>query len=1036
MDMKHEMDPAQNEVINGSHNGLKLLPRSKTQVLDQVRRLLGHVQGQQQVSKPHSQVALYGEPDTGKTEIARNYADWLQTACPDVKIFWVSASDDVLYRNSYRSIAKQFGIPGYDNPTADISALVNSWLATEFREPWLLIVDDVNDTQMSFPDSNGSILITTRQKYIASWYVPGRQLIEVTEVSESEPYKILRPPLNVPYFDRDFLGAIVDQPTSSFPAASLANAGSSDMESDDSSVTDIEVFGEQPASTKLSLPGNNMYSLKHAVTRKPKDKAWCRHRQHRPAESVSLDGDETQSLVSDLVSDMDSFATGSQIFSENPASTKLSSQDEEVDMLKEANHAKPKAENFYSHLADNFDEKEEIKSLISGYEDIQSQDGSRSVRWEVRDAAVSYIAEMLANDPFLEPLYKNAAQRLEGKRFVRNHCRLLKSYYLSLRSQASNQKQGVAIEFLRPRAHRTLISIKIRENMEFQDMRRKEVHVELPQDEGRDLTLERYLSNVGASSKSHTDDTMQAIREADEGRKDNRTTEEQSEDAKSEDAKREDAKREDAKREDAKREDAKREDVKSEDIKSEESKDEYSQYEEAEEQSEDGWEGKEEGYDTGASLISLGETRSFFVSGQPLVDFRANFQDFLYPKSEAAEGTQPKKTQPKRSHVVSRGARLLARLFDVWSPPKDGCERVRYMCDCGDYTFLDVREISPGGLQRFRQRLASHGLSNIIAASAPSEFPDGLSPPPSAYLGTARSRSVTSQNSGLTSSRRSSLSTQPTSLSWSEDEAPPEDEQTIPQYLLLCVNQKSLPELIHINCRPFHNDQYLCQQILKEYQITRDKSTWRPSLLVHAKLLAVLSGVSSFLEKKTPHCLEWIFRFSRSVSEISFFQMDTGDFVRFQLVPVGELTVPNHFKCAEYPPESEVKAGNYEYEPVPMIDVAIASIPLWHLTRPVQHSDMYWIKTFPKKMRYPLRREPGVYGKPIIGWGIRVNEAFHWKHFLFLILAVSIGISIIVAIYVGVTSDASSAFGLGAFLAALVAIYIPHQYFAWKEKLN
>ncbi|TID01707.1 hypothetical protein CH35J_004728 [Colletotrichum higginsianum] len=164
--------------------------------------------------------------------------------------------------------------------------------------------------------------------------------------------------------------------------------------------------------------------------------------------------------------------------------------------------------------------------------------------------------------------------------------------------------------------------------------------------------------------------------------------------------------------------------------------------------------------------------------------------------------------------------------------------------------------------------------------------------------------------------------------------------------------------------------------------------------------------------------------------------MDTGDFVRFQLVPVGEATVPNNFKCAEFPPESEVKAGNYLYEPVPMFDVELASIPLWHLTRPGQHSDKYWITTFPKKLRYPLHREAGVYVKPTIGWGIRVNEALNLHHFLFLILVVIVFIGVIMGIYLACTADDSSAFGLAAFLAAASAIYIPYQYFAWKEKLE
>ncbi|TQN64067.1 hypothetical protein CSHISOI_11350, partial [Colletotrichum shisoi] len=78
-----------------------------------------------------------------------------------------------------------------------------------------------------------------------------------------------------------------------------------------------------------------------------------------------------------------------------------------------------------------------------------------------------------------------------------------------------------------------------------------------------------------------------------------------------------------------------------------------------------------------------------------------------------------------------------------------------------------------------------------------------------------------------------------------------------------------------------------------------------------------------------------------------------------------------------------------------MFDVELASIPLWHLTRPGLHSDKYWITTFPKKLRYKLHREAGVYVKPTIGWGIRVNEAFNWHHFLFLIVVVIVVIGVV-----------------------------------------
>ncbi|KAH9240853.1 hypothetical protein K456DRAFT_1744663 [Colletotrichum gloeosporioides 23] len=112
--------------------------------------------------------------------------------------------------------------------------------------------------------------------------------------------------------------------------------------------------------------------------------------------------------------------------------------------------------------------------------------------------------------------------------------------------------------------------------------------------------------------------------------------------------------------------------------------------------------------------------------------------------------------------------------------------------------------------------------------------------------------------------------------------------------------------------------------------------------------------------------------------------MDKGDFFRFQLIPIRETAIPSRFKPAEFPPTSEVIGGKYLYAPVPMDQIDF-TIPLWHLTQPGPHSDKFWITTFPKKLRLPLRRYPGE-ETPVIGWGIRVNESLNWSHVLFLIL--------------------------------------------------
>lgn len=118
-----------------------------------------------------------------------------------------------------------------------------------------------------------------------------------------------------------------------------------------------------------------------------------------------------------------------------------------------------------------------------------------------------------------------------------------------------------------------------------------------------------------------------------------------------------------------------------------------------------------------------------------------------------------------------------------------------------------------------------------------------------------------------------------------------------------------------------------------------------------------------------------------------------------------------------------------------MDNVKFANIPLPHLLKSGPHTDKFWITMFPKKIRDQLVRQPGHSGQRVIGWGIRVNESLNWTVLLLLILITLLAINVIVIVYAVITADDSSAFGLGASMAALFTVYITYQYFAWKENL-
>lgn len=115
-----------------------------------------------------------------------------------------------------------------------------------------------------------------------------------------------------------------------------------------------------------------------------------------------------------------------------------------------------------------------------------------------------------------------------------------------------------------------------------------------------------------------------------------------------------------------------------------------------------------------------------------------------------------------------------------------------------------------------------------------------------------------------------------------------------------------------------------------------------------------------------------------------------------------------------------------------MDDVELASIPLPELLTPQDHLDNFWLDTFPKKLSEQLQRPPGSKGH-VFGWGIRINETINLSVILLGILCLLTITGVVVGVYSAITSDDSSAFGLGAYLVALMTLYFTYQYFAWKE---
>ncbi|KAL8939164.1 MAG: hypothetical protein Q9211_002858 [Gyalolechia sp. 1 TL-2023] len=123
------------------------------------------------------------------------------------------------FQQSVSSIAQECQVPEYCNdPKADVLKLIKEWLEKKSQRPWLMIIDNADDTELFFsseqqeqekthqhtststfgryiPDcAQGSILITTRNKGAAVKLTRNRgvEVVEIGQMDGEEATKLLR----------------------------------------------------------------------------------------------------------------------------------------------------------------------------------------------------------------------------------------------------------------------------------------------------------------------------------------------------------------------------------------------------------------------------------------------------------------------------------------------------------------------------------------------------------------------------------------------------------------------------------------------------------------------------------------------------------------------------------------------------------------------------------------------------------------------------------------------------------------------------
>jgi hypothetical protein len=186
-------------------------------------------------SKPAARIALVGLGGVGKSQLVIEFAHRIVAAQFNTWVFWVYAGTQARVDEGFRTIADAVKLPGRNQPEADIPQLVCDWLFKERNDRWIMILDSADDHDVFYgsvngnlrvrrpfatylPQGNGSIIVTTRNKDLASRLTGGRKnIIEVGTMAQTDALTLLEKKLGSP-LDTDVATDLV-QALDLFPLA-------------------------------------------------------------------------------------------------------------------------------------------------------------------------------------------------------------------------------------------------------------------------------------------------------------------------------------------------------------------------------------------------------------------------------------------------------------------------------------------------------------------------------------------------------------------------------------------------------------------------------------------------------------------------------------------------------------------------------------------------------------------------------------------------------------------------------------------------
>ena len=202
-----------------------------------------------------------------------------------MSVFWVYAYNAERLRKAFDDIAKQVKIPGHQDPGADTPRLVKGWFESDASGQWLLIVDNVDDTELLYPSKahcvryadylprseTGSILLTTRNGKVGYEFAAAHDVLSLAGMNAEESVHLLSTRLSNSQPEESLkqltqeLGQI---PLALVQAASFINQNKMTVEKY------LQLY-HQSDSTKIQLLSDNFEDEeRHALSKNPIATTW------------------------------------------------------------------------------------------------------------------------------------------------------------------------------------------------------------------------------------------------------------------------------------------------------------------------------------------------------------------------------------------------------------------------------------------------------------------------------------------------------------------------------------------------------------------------------------------------------------------------------------------------------------------------------------------------------------------------------------------------------------------------------------------